>query len=124
MVDTEKLMERYSAVWNERDAQQRHDLAVELWAEDGVYVTGANEHRGNAAIEAAVTTAYNDFLSQGFTFRLAGDVAAHHQGVKFVWHMTPEGSDEAVAIGHEFLLIGENGRITHDYQFMELLPGS
>ncbi|MGW7530536.1 nuclear transport factor 2 family protein [Streptomyces sp. NPDC054783] len=124
MADIDKLMERYSAVWNERDAGQRHDLAVELWAADGVYVTGANEHRGVSAIVAAVTTAYDDFLSKGFSFRLASEVAAHHQGVKFTWHMTADGSDEPVSIGHEFLLLGEDGKITHDYQFMELMPGS
>jgi hypothetical protein len=124
MVDTGRLMERYSAVWNATDARERHDLAVGLWSADGVYVTRGNEHRGTAAIEAAVTTASEDFLSKGFTFRLAGEVSAHHQGVRFVWHMTPAGSDRAVAIGHEFLLLDGDGRITHDYQFMELMPGS
>lgn len=124
MTDTDKLMERYSAVWNEHDARQRQELVTGLWAEDGVYVTGGNEHRGTAAIEAAVTTAYRDFLSKGFVFLLAGDVAAHHRGVKFTWHMTPDGGDQVVAIGHEFLLLDEDGRISHDYQFMELLPGS
>jgi hypothetical protein len=122
MPDIDDFTARYVTVWNEKDPDRRHELATGLWAEDAAYVTAGNEHKGRAAIEAAVTRAYEDFVLKGFDFRLVGDVAAHHAGIRLTWEMTPSGSDEAAAIGEEFLILDDAGMIRLDYQFMVKTP--
>jgi hypothetical protein len=115
-------MESYQAVWNEQDPERRRKLVAELWAPDGAYVTGANEHKGLEAIEASVARAYEDFVGKGYAFRLASEVAAHHAGVRFTWDMVPVGGGEAAAIGDEFLILDDAGQIKLDYQFMVKMP--
>lgn len=122
MADIDDLMDRYQAVWNEKDAENRHTLVTELWAEDGAYVNGSEEHKGHAAIEQAVLRAYEDFVSKGFVFRLASAVSAHHAGVTFTWDMVPTGGDEVAAIADEFLVLDDAGHIKLDYQFMRQTP--
>jgi hypothetical protein len=39
--------------------------------------------------------------------------------VKFNWEMVPAGGGEAAAIGLEILILGPDGRIEADYQFIE-----
>ena len=63
------LVDGYTAVWNEPDAQLRR-LAIEgLWAADGVeYVEGAR-FGGPDELDARVTEAHNAFVQTACTAR-------------------------------------------------------
>jgi hypothetical protein len=67
-----------------------------------------------------VTRAYEDFVAPGqFTFRPRDNADALRDVVKFSWEMVPAGGGEAAATGLEILILGPDGRIEADYQFIE-----
>ena len=73
------LIDRYVALWNERDADVRRKSIAELWVPDGATCHRLLDSRGYDAIEARVAGAY--------VFRSRGNVAAHHNVVKFDWEI-------------------------------------
>jgi hypothetical protein len=136
-IDPRQLVGRYVAVWNEPDAELRRRAIHELWAEDGAHVlqppleirkaaagigfTSASlEARGHDELEVRVTRAYQDFVAPGeFKFRPRENADRLRNIVKFNWEMVPVAGGEAAATGLEILVLGEDGRITTDYQFIE-----
>ena len=113
-----ELVDCYIAVWHEPDAELRRKRIAELWVEDGVQFTRSHEIRGYKALEERVEAAHEEFVQTGgFVFRLASDVDAHHNAVKFSWEMVPTAGGEAAAAGTIFLLLSDDGRIRLDYQF-------
>lgn len=136
MSDARELADRYVAVWNEPDADTRRRAVEDLWAEDGLHlleppeeivkqaeeigITATLEARGHDALVRRVTRAYDEFVAPGqFVFRRRGDVAALRDMVKLRWAMVPAGGGEVLAIGFDLLLLGPDGRIRSDYQFIE-----
>jgi hypothetical protein len=136
-VDPQDLADRYVAVWQEPDAERRRKSIHELWAEDGAHILqpplemisaaaglgftlGALEAHGHDALEARVSHGYEQFVAPGeFLFRRRGDAVRLHNLVKFYWEMVPTGGDEVAGAGLEILVLGEDGRITADYQFID-----
>ena len=136
-IDPRELVGRYVAVWNEPDAELRRKAIHALWTEDGAHVlqppleiqnaaagigftSAALEARGHDELEVRVTRAYQDFVAPGeFTFRPRDNAGRLRNVVKFNWEMVPIAGGEAAASGLEILVLGEDGRITTDYQFIE-----
>ena len=136
-LDVNDLSSRYVAAWNEPDPARRRQAIQELWAEDGIHVlqppaefrqaaaglgftSAALEARGHGELEVRVTRAYQDFVAPGeFTFRPRDNADALRNVVKFRWEMVPCGGGEAAAAGLEILILGADGRIEADYQFIE-----
>ncbi|MFI5608927.1 nuclear transport factor 2 family protein [Amycolatopsis sp. NPDC051903] len=115
---TQDLIRRYASVWNEPDETLRRKTITELWAEDAVECTNTAEHRGHEALDARVTGAYEKFVAPGeFRFVAADDVVTHHNAITFTTHLVPAAGGVPVWSGVIFLLLGEDGRIRHDYQF-------
>jgi hypothetical protein len=113
-----ELVDRYIAVWHEPDAELRRKRIAELWVEDGVQFTTSREIRGYKALEERVEAAHEEFVQTGgFVFRRSGDVAGHHNALKFNWEMVSAGGGEAAATGTIFLLLSDDGCICFDYQF-------
>lgn len=135
--DLKSLVDRYVAVWGESDAVRRRDAIRELWTDDAVHVlkppeemraAGAAlgfdgfvlEARGHGALEARVARAYEEFVASGtYVFRALGEADRLRDVVKFRWEMVPRAGGDAAGTGLEVLLVGADGRITHDYQFIE-----
>jgi hypothetical protein len=46
-------------------------------------------------------------------------VARLQNVIKFRWELVPKGGDEVVGAGLEVLILGNDGRIRLDYQFIE-----
>jgi hypothetical protein len=132
-----ELADRYVALWNEPDPDSRRQLIAELWTEDGTHIlqppqeireiaarpgiglTATLEARGHAALEARATSAYEEFVAPGsFSFRRRDNVERLADVVKFNWEMISTGG-EVAAVGLEFLILGPDGRIRRDYQFIE-----
>ena len=135
--DAQELTRRYVAVWNEPDAALRRKAIQELWAEDGAHIlqppaevrqaaaglgfaSAAFEARGYDELETRVTRAYQDFVAPGtFSFRPRDNAGGLGNVVKFNWEMVPAAGGEAAAVGLEILVLGPDGRIEADYQFIE-----
>jgi hypothetical protein len=135
--DPSELADRYVAVWNELDPAQRRELIEDLWTEDGAHIlqppqeireiaarpgiglSARLEARGHTALEARVTSAHEEFVTSGaFRFRRRDNVESLADVLKFNWEMVST-DGEVVAVGLEFLILGPDGRIQRDYQFIE-----
>ncbi|MEV4083363.1 hypothetical protein ACIBI7_21225 [Nonomuraea fuscirosea] len=136
MIDIRELVGRYVAVWNQPNAGLRRKAVAELWTEDGVQllqppqeireaaaalgVTPVLEARGHEALEARVTRSYEKFVAPGeFFFRPRDNADRLADIVKFTWEMVPTDGSEPAGAGLEILVLGADGRIQTDYQFIE-----
>jgi hypothetical protein len=136
MKDMIDIAERYLAIWNEPDAEARRRMLGGLWAEDAVQIleppeeartaagrldmSGSFESRGHGELERRVTRAYEEFIAAGeYDFIGPKDVARLQNVVKFRWEMVPKGGGEVAGAGLEILILGNDGRIRLDYQFIE-----
>jgi hypothetical protein len=118
-----EIVDRYVAMWNESDIDKRRLAIVELWAPDARHLAKSHDCRGYAMIEDRVTRSYAASVAPGInTFRHAGNIDAHHNIVRFNWHMVRKATDEIAAVGFEMLVLDESGRIKADYQFNDPLP--
>lgn len=137
MSDPNELVDRYMTLWNEPDPDRRRQLIAELWSENGAQVlqppeeirevaarpgigmTATLEARGHAALEARATSAYEEWVGRGgFSFRRRDNVERLVDVVKFNWEMVSRG-DTVEAVGLGVLVLGPDGRIRRDYQFIE-----
>ncbi|OKJ76602.1 hypothetical protein [Streptomyces sp. CB02460] len=136
-IDVHELTDRYVAVWNEPDAERRRAAVRELWSADAVHVLRPPqeireaaeglgfdrlllEARGHEALDVRVTRAHEEFVAPGtFVFRSRGNADRLHDVVKFTWEMAPRDGGEAAGVGLEVLVLGPDGRIVSDYQFIE-----
>ncbi|MEU9202185.1 hypothetical protein [Streptomyces sp. NPDC048332] len=136
-IDIHHLTDRYVAVWNEPDAERRRVAVRELWSADAVHVlqppqelreTAAGlgferfvlEARGHDALDFRVTRAYEEFVAPGtFVFRSRSHPVRLHDLVRFNWEMASRDGDAVAGVGLEVLMLGPDGRIVSDYQFIE-----
>jgi len=131
-----ELAERYAAVWNEPDPDARRRAIETLWTEDALVllqpplemvatadnlaVAPSLRVRGHAELEARVTRAYEQFVApDGNVFRARPDAQRLDDVVKFGWEMVPAGGDEILGGGLTVVKVDRDGRITHDYQFID-----
>jgi hypothetical protein len=125
MSNLNELVERYVAVWNEPDPERRRRSIAELWPEDGAHFTPSLEVRGHAAHETRVAGAYEKWVkARGFIFRSANNADGHHDTVRFNWEMVPAAGGKPAAVGFDFLVLGADGRIRFDYQFLDIPPAA
>ncbi|MGW9193545.1 hypothetical protein [Micromonospora chersina] len=136
-IDLQDLTDRYAAVWGEPDPGRRRAAIRELWSADAVHVLQPPqemrqaaeglgfdrlvlEARGHDALELRVARAYEEFVAPGtFVFRSRGDAERLHDVVKFHWEMAPRAGGDVAGVGLEILILGADGRIVRDYQFIE-----
>jgi hypothetical protein len=131
-----ELAERYSAVWNEPDPAARRRAVEAIWAEDALVllqpplemIAAANDLgvspllrvHGHDELEARVTRAYEQFVApDGNVFRSRPDAQRLDDVVKFGWELVPAGADEIIGGGMTVVKVARDGRITHDYQFID-----
>lgn len=119
--DLNLFVDRYVAAWNEPDGAARRKSISGLWCEDATYINELHEQHGHRAIETAISEAYQEYGTNGFIFRSAKNADGHHNVIRFNWEMLPVSSDQVMARGFDFLVLGDDGRIRHDYQFSEPL---
>jgi hypothetical protein len=124
MTDADKVLDQYLGVWNEHDADRRHELVGELYVSTAYYANQSADYQGIAEVERAVTRNYDGFLSKGYTFEMAEGAAAHHGSVRVPWRMlAPDGTTVAAA-GMQFLSIDDSGKVARDIQFITQAPRS
>jgi SnoaL-like protein len=119
MSDINELVDRYLAAWNETDPAARAALVDEVFAEDASYTDPLVAVRGHDGLEATIAAVQGQFA--GLVFSSGGPVDAHHDIVRFTWHLGSEGA-EPLVIGFDVAQIGEDGRITRVLGFLDKVP--
>jgi hypothetical protein len=117
MNDITELIDGYIATWNEGDPGRRRALVAQTFTDDGSYVDPLMTGAGTDGIDAMIAGAQQQF--PGHRFELAGAPDAHHDRVRFTWHLKPVGSDDVVAIGYDYAVIADDGRLSSVTGFLE-----
>jgi hypothetical protein len=135
MDNVKELVDRYTAIWNEPDPDRRRQGVAQLWSEDavqileppqevreaaaGLEVTPTFQARGHHELEARVTRAYEEFVATaGNSFRPKDHGTRLADVVTWRWEMVTD-TGEVAGGGLEFVVLGADGRIQTDYQFIE-----
>jgi hypothetical protein len=130
------LADRYVSLWNEADVDTRHRMVRELWTEGGGQILqppqeirdaavamgmdATFEVRGHEALDTRVSRAYEEFVASGeYRFSRRSDAARLHGIVKFNWEMVRTSDGTPAGAGLELLVLGDDGRIVTDYQFID-----
>jgi hypothetical protein len=113
------LIERYVAQWHEPDRAARRRRIEEIWTPDGANFTRSFEVRGHDALEERVRAAYEKWVRDGGCVFRPRHADCHHDVVRFEWDMASRSDGKVISVGVEFLLLGTDGRIREDYQFIE-----
>ncbi|MGY1591950.1 nuclear transport factor 2 family protein [Geodermatophilus sp. SYSU D00708] len=119
MTASPDLAARYLAAWNQTDPAARRAVVAELFTEDARYTDPLADVAGRDAIEATIAAVQAQF--PGFVFRLAGPVDAHHEQVRFTWHLGPEGEEAPIA-GFDVAVTDGDGRIRAVLGFLDRVP--
>jgi hypothetical protein len=119
MTATTDLADRYLAAWNATDPAGRRALVAEVFAGDVTYTDPLADVAGRDALDATIAAVQARF--PGWVFRLAGPADAHHDQVRFTWHLGPEGADAPVA-GSDVAVTDGDGRIRTVLGFLDRVP--
>ena len=118
-LQAQQLADRYAAVWNEADDNARRAAIAGLFTPDGVHYVNTREARGHAALEDRIIGSYQKNVRDGrHLFRAQRNAQSLRGVVTFNWEMIEPATGEVLAVGLEFLQVGEDGRIACDHQFI------
>jgi hypothetical protein len=131
-----ELAEKYLALWNEPDADQRRRMIAKLWVETGRHVlqppqeirevaaqpgialTAILQAQGYEQIEARAANVYDHWVgSEGVSFRGRDDADRLDDVVKLHWEAIAK-DGTVLAVGLSFLVLAGDGRIERDYTFI------
>jgi hypothetical protein len=119
MNEGQQLADRYAAVWNETDADSRRKAISELWAPMARHSVKTLEARGYDELEQRIVGAYEkNVRDKGNRFRAVQNAQTLRNVVTFNWEMVPAAGGKVLAVGLEFLVLDDQGRIVDEYQFM------
>ena len=121
MTATTDLAGRYLAAWNETDPAARRALVDALFSEDVRYTDPMADVEGREGMDGLIAAVQAQF--PGFVFRPAGPADAHHDQVRFTWHLGPEGAEPPVT-GFDVAVTDGDGRIRTVLGFLDRLPSS
>ena len=120
MSSIQTLVQRYIDLWNETGAETRRAKLDAIFAEDCSYTDPNIVCVGRDAIDGYIGAVQKQFA--GVSFRIAGNVDAHHDVARFTWHAKAGGVGEALAIGFD-TAVTEGGRIKEIVGFLDKVPG-
>ena len=116
MTDITNLIDGYIAAWNEPDPQRRRELVGRTFADDADYLDPLMSGEGPDGIDAMIAGAQAQY--PGHRFELAGAPDAHHDRVRFSWHLVANGGGP-VATGHDYATLSPDGRLRSVTGFLE-----
>jgi hypothetical protein len=96
-MDTEMIVERYIASWNERNPDARRTLVATAFAEDADYLDPLMSGRGIDGIDAMIAAAQEQFPGHSFTLATGPD--RHNNRVRFSWLLAPADAAPEGAFG-------------------------
>jgi SnoaL-like protein len=121
MSNPTELAERYIASWNERDAAKRLDLVAKTYTESASYVDAHRDGKGHESLVRMIGAVHERF-PETYRFRLASEVEAHHDVMRFRWEAG--GIPEAPLHfgGTDVCVIAEDGRLQSVTGFTDFAP--
>jgi hypothetical protein len=123
MASTDEMIRSYVASWNESDPAKRDLTIEETWSPSGIYRNATAEFEGYDDIARAVTAAHDTFVANGFVFTLA-NVDTNHDAIRYRWEMLPASGGEPDSIGTHVAVVGTDGRLVSDHQFIDKAPSA
>jgi len=108
MTEVATLIDGYISMWNETDPERRRALVARTWADDARYVDPLVTGEGRDGIDAMIAGVQQQF--PGHRFELATGPDAHHDRVRFSWHLVADGGSR-VATGVDFGTLSTEGRL-------------
>jgi hypothetical protein len=114
------LVSHYLAAFNEPDGALRQELVERVFTTDATYLDPLMSAAGPAALTTMIGAAQARFPGHRF---VAGDPPdAHHDVVRFGWHLLgPDG--DRVATGLDVAHLAEDGRMRSVVGFLEAPAG-
>jgi hypothetical protein len=119
MSQANQIADRYIKSWNETDPLRRRVLIEELYTEHARYTDPMVQSKGWEAIDATITAVQAMF--PGHVFSLGGPIDAHHDMLRFHWHLATPGAVEPLVIGFDVVALNE-GRIHEVFGFLDRVP--
>jgi hypothetical protein len=114
--DTAAVVNRYIAMWNETDAQQRQELVAGVVTEDATYVDPIMAASGIEGITQMIGGAQQQY--PGHRFTLVSGPDGHNDRVRFSWALAPNGG-APIAVGVDFATVAGDGRLQSITGFLE-----
>ncbi|WIM98258.1 nuclear transport factor 2 family protein [Actinoplanes oblitus] len=121
MSDFDTMVDRYLAVWNETDEAARQAAIADLFAEEVRYVDPIAAVRGREQLSGLIGAVQQQF--PGLVFGPGGTVDAHHDQVRFTWHLGRPG-EEPLVIGFDVAERDDAGRIHQVLGFIDKAPAA
>jgi hypothetical protein len=121
MTASTDLADRYLAAWNETDADARRALLDQVFTEDVTYTDPLADVAGRNGLDAAIAAVQAQF--PGWVFRLAGPADAHHDQLRFTWHLGPEDGEPPIT-GSDVAVTDGEGRIRTVLGFLDRVPAA
>ena len=118
MNNPDALAQRYIDIWNTTDPAVRRRQIEALFTEDARYVDPLVAVEGPEAIDQTVAAVQGQFPE--LEFRL-GPVDGHHNQARFTWELGPAGG-EALVVGFDVAVTGDDGRLRQVYGFLDKVP--
>jgi hypothetical protein len=117
MNDITNVIDDYIAAWNEGDAGRRQELVARTFAAGATYLDPLVAGEGTDAIATMIGAVREQYA--GHRFELAAGPDAHHDRVRFSWHLK-DGEGGHVATGIDFATLDGDGRLRAVTGFLEL----
>jgi hypothetical protein len=120
MIDGAHVVDRYIAVWNETDSDDRRALIERTWSSNASYVDPLFAAEGPAGIDAMVAGFQQSF--PGHRFRLSSPVEQHHDRLRFAWELVAPSAGSAIVKGTDFGVVAPDGRLSAITGFFDQIP--
>jgi hypothetical protein len=117
MNDITNVIDDYIAAWNEGDAGRRQELVARTFAAGATYLDPLVASEGTDGIATMIGAVQQQYA--GHRFELAAGPDAHHDRVRFTWHLK-DGAGGHVATGIDFATLDRDGRLRAVTGFLEL----
>jgi hypothetical protein len=120
MTSSNELVERYLAIWNERDDAKRRALIEKTWVEQPSYVDPLMNAASVAELDAFVDNVQGQF--PGYEFRPVGTADLYGDRIRFSWEVVNVEDGSSPAAGTDFGIISQDGRFVAVTGFLDRVP--
>ena len=121
MSNPTELVLRYLAAWNERDPKRRRDLIAKTYTEGATYVDPHRSGEGHANLSTMIQAVHDRFPS-AYQFRLASNVEAHSDRLRFRWEAGGTSDAPLHFGGSDFAVVAADGRLASVTGFTDFAP--
>lgn len=120
MSANDSVIDRYIAIWNEPDPEERRDLISWAFTEEAVFQDPVFSGKGHAGIETMLESVLAKL--PGSRLSLIGEPEIHHDWARFRWELNLPDQAESFIEGTDIGQIGDDGRFVQMIGFLDKAP--